>query len=204
MTLTLRLMSLADVAQVASIEKQSFVVPWSPRTYAYEIGESESSHMVVLAGPAALPPNPSALMRLLRAVGYTGGGATSTVLAYGGLWNLVDEAHISTIASHPAFRRRGYGEAVLAGMMRRALVLNVDFVALEVRVTNLGAQTLYRKYGFEVHGVKPKYYLDNHEDAFDMRVFLNDASRRRVEQLYRDIRARLGFVDTFTESLHNL
>lgn len=203
MTLNLRLMSLEDVPQVAIIEKLSFVVPWSSRTYAYEINESESSHMVVLSGPAPGAASPSAFLRLLRAIGYVS-HTRSSVLAYGGLWNLVDEAHISTIASHPDHRRKGYGEAVLAGMMRRALVLNVDFIALEVRVTNDGAQALYRKYGFEVNGIKPRYYLDNHEDAYDMRVYMNDAVRRHIELHYRDIRARLGFVDTFTESLHNL
>lgn len=203
MTLKLRLMSLDDVAQVAGIEKRSFVVPWSPRTYAYEINESQSSHMVVLSGPPTEQRRGLAFGRLLRAI-RRGAPDRSTVLAYGGLWNLVDEAHISTIASHPEYRRRGYGEAVLAGMMRRALVIGVSFVALEVRVTNLGAQALYRKYGFEVHGIKPKYYLDNHEDAYDMRVELTDAARHHIETLYRNIRTQLGFVDTFTDATHNL
>lgn len=201
-SLCLRLMRLDDIAQVANLEKRVFTVPWSPRTYAYEVTESESSHMVVLAGAMPAPPPQSGFLRLLRALGYSE-NARSTVLAYGGLWNLVDEAHISTIASHPDYRGRGYGEAALAGMMRRSIVLGAGYVALEVRVSNLGAQALYRKYGFEVHKVKPKYYLDDLEDAFDMRVQLSDSRRRDVEQRYRAIRARLGFEDSFSEANHN-
>lgn len=201
-SLCLRLMTLDDVSQVAAIEKRAFTVPWSPRTYAFEVTESESSHMVVLAGraPAAVPP--SGLQRLLRGLGYQNGAAL--VLSYGGLWNLNDEAHISTIASHPDYRGHGFGEAALAGMMRRAIVIGAAYVALEVRVTNTGAQALYRKYGFETHGIKHKYYLDNQEDAYDMRVFLNDPQRATIEQLFIAIRDRLGFIDTYSEAAHNL
>lgn len=201
--LCLRMMTLDDVAQVAALEKRVFTVPWSPRTYAYEVTESESSHMVVLAGAAPSPAPQSGLLRLLRALGYAN-NAPSTVLAYGGLWNLMDEAHISTIASHPDYRGQGYGEAALAGMMRRATVIGSSYVALEVRVTNLAAQALYRKYGFDVHGVKHKYYLDNNEDAYDMRVHLSDSQRASIQRQYELIRARLGFADTYSESDHNL
>lgn len=201
--LCLRLMTLDDITQIASLEKQVFTVPWSPRTYAYEVTESDSSHMVVLAGVAPASRPPSALMRLLNALGFSK-NVDSLVLAYGGLWNLIDEAHISTIASHPAYRGKGYGEAALAGMMRRAIVIDASYVALEVRVSNTGAQALYRKYGFDVHGVKHRYYLDNNEDAYDMRVHLGDEERRAVEQLYKSIRSRLGFSDSYTEATHNL
>lgn len=202
MTLQLRLMALDDVPQVVDIEKRSFGTPWSPRTYAYEIAESRSSHMVVLSGPETANPQAFRLSRMLRALGYSTG--ESVVLAYGGLWNLGDEGHISTIASHPDHRRAGYGEAALAGMMMRAIVLDMSYVALEVRVSNTGAQALYRKYGFDVYGIKSKYYLDNGEDAYDMRVDLVPAARDRVKSLYDAVKSQLGFADTFTNARHNL
>lgn len=201
--LCLRLMTLEDISQVASLEKRVFTVPWSPRTYAYEVTESDSSHMVVLASAPPVSHRASGLMRLLNALGYSN-EPELMVLSYGGLWNLIDEAHISTIASHPEYRGKGYGEAALAGMMRRAIVIGASYVALEVRVSNIGAQALYRKYGFDVHGTKHRYYLDNNEDAYDMRLHLGDQQRRAIEQHYRTIQSRLGFSDAYTEATHNL
>ena len=39
---------------------------------------------------------------------------------------------------------------------------------LEVRASNLAAQDLYRKFGFEESGVRRRYYRDNDEDAILM------------------------------------
>lgn len=203
MTLQLRLMSLDDLQQVSDIEKQAFVTPWSPRTYAYEISESGSSHMVVLSGPSTEADQPSRLRRLMSAIGSSR-AQPSTVLAYGGLWNLSDEGHISTIASHPDYRRSGYGEAALAGMMMRAIVLGTSYVALEVRVSNVNAQMLYTKYGFTVYSIKPRYYLDNMEDAYDMRAELTPAIRADTRLRFKAIQDRLGFTDSYTTAMHNL
>lgn len=42
---------------------------------------------------------------------------------YGGMWYIAGEAHISTIAVHPKGRGHGWGEILLAGMVRRGIVL---------------------------------------------------------------------------------
>lgn len=189
-----------DIAQVIAIEKRSFSTPWSPRTYAYEISESENSHMVVLSSIRVDRPRvTTGMLRLLRALGYPSDLRTS-ILAYGGLWQLVEEAHISTIATHPEQRRKRYGEVVLAAMMMRSVILDASYMALEVRVSNAAAQALYRKYGFEVHGTKFRYYLDDLEDAYDMRINLTDSNRQRIQAAFQTLMQDMSILDSYTQA----
>lgn len=67
----------------------------------------------------------------------------AVVVGYGGLWSIVDEAHVSTIATHPQFRGHGWGEVLLAGMIKRALTLGAAYI-LEVRVSNVVTQICTR------------------------------------------------------------
>ena len=90
------------------------------------------------------------------------------MLGYAGLWLLIDEAHISTIAVAPEWRGRGLGELLLASLLERAISIGADVATLEVRASNLVAQNLYRKYRFTVVGVRKGYYTDNFEDALVM------------------------------------
>jgi len=71
----------------------------------------------------------------------------ASIIGFAGLWLMVDEAHITTIAMHPDFRRRGLGEFLLVSMIDIAYDINARWVTLEVRVSNYNAQNLYRKYG---------------------------------------------------------
>jgi [ribosomal protein S18]-alanine N-acetyltransferase len=198
MTFVLRYMEYLDVTQVVAIDKQAFSLPWPARSYAFEIGESTHSYMVVLDSPQ----DTNGWRKLVQTLG--GGDLMQPrrqILAYGGLWNVMEEAHISTIATHPDWRRNGFGELVLAGMIRRAIRLSAEYIVLEVRVSNESAQRLYRKYEFEVFGVKRDYYSDDHEDAYDMRLQLDDpAMIERFEQRFVQLQQRLDFVDRYTET----
>jgi ribosomal-protein-alanine N-acetyltransferase len=84
------------------------------------------------------------------------------------MWLIVDEAHIATLATHPGFRRQGIGERLLLTALAAAREEGARRAFLEVRAGNLGAQALYKKYGFSVDGVRPRYYKDNNEDAILM------------------------------------
>lgn len=196
--LHLRPMRLSDITQVTSIERRSFSSPWTARTYAYEIAESSYSYMMVLTIPDAIPRN-DMISRMMRLLGYSA-SPSETVVAYGGLWHLYDEAHISTIASNPDYRRKGYGELALVGMIQRAVTLQAAYVALEVRVSNLGAQALYAKHGFQIAGIKPRYYSDNGENAYDMRLPLTDGNCHRASQTYQVLCDEMGVEDTYTET----
>jgi ribosomal-protein-alanine N-acetyltransferase len=195
MSLTLRYMSLQDVPQVAVIDRLAFDLPWSERSYAYEVTESTYSYMVVLEAVVE-QASPQGWRRWLSPL--NGRTHTRRIVGYGGLWNIMSEAHISTIATHPDFRGRGWGEILLAGMVRRSIALNTGYVALEVRVTNSRAQNLYRKYEFEVFNVKPKYYRNNNEDAYDMRLSLTSEAKARFNERFAALKAKHGFTDLYT------
>jgi [ribosomal protein S18]-alanine N-acetyltransferase len=197
MTLVLRYMTVNDVPQVVNIDRWSFSTPWSARTYTYEINESEYSHMVVLENVQSTHP-PRGLRWLIHSL-TTPAVPSNRLVAYGGLWRVMEEAHISTIASHPDMRGKGYGEIVLAGMIRRALTLQAGYVVLEVRVTNQRAQNLYVKYGFTMHTTKQRYYRDNGEDAYEMRLALTNEYRQTFEERYAALQSRTGFTDEYTD-----
>lgn len=168
-------MTPQDVASVMDIEMEAFSAPWSARAYDYELHYNEMAHYYVvrptqeLVAPTAVERQ-SLLKRLLgceKSVSTMEAPAYPLV-GYGGFWLMVDEAHISTIATHVDWRRRGIGELLLVAMIDGAVQVGARWVTLEVRVSNNTAQTLYRKYGFDVTGMRKRYYSDNNEDALIM------------------------------------
>jgi [ribosomal protein S18]-alanine N-acetyltransferase len=86
------------------------------------------------------------------------------ILAYGCVWAIVDEAHITILAVHPDYRHQGFGQLVLWGLLRSAVDRELARATLEVRVDNAAAIQLYEKFGFKVAGRRKKYY-DNADDA---------------------------------------
>ena len=90
---------------------------------------------------------------------------TDIVCGYSGYWLIGDEAHITTLATHPDYRRMGIGELLLINNIQSAIKVDAKCMTLEVRVSNDPAQKLYYKYGFKSMGLRRKYYQDNSEDA---------------------------------------
>ena len=205
MPLTLRYMQLPDIKQVAAIDESSFQPPWARDSYIFEIKESRVSHMVVLDRQMEQPPQMenrqngwlANLSDKLRGKAQAPNGR-GAIVGYGGLWKIEGEAHVSTIATHPKHRGNGYGEILLAGMFGKALRLNAEFIVLEVRVSNAVAQSLYQKYGFSRCGRRRNYYRNDKEDAWDMRVTLNQETRRRFSQLYDELLDEHEFRDTYS------
>ena len=103
-----------------------------------------------------------------RSVATLAAPQQASIIGFAGLWLMVDEAHITTIAVHPDFRGRGLGELELASLIDIAAQIGAKWVTLEVRVSNYVAQNLYRKYGFREAGMRHRYYSDNQEDALIM------------------------------------
>ncbi len=149
-------MELRDLAAVDELEQRCFPAPWSKDTYRHELVHNQLSHYFVLRPTGeraeALPP----------------------ILAYGGYWLMGSEAHIVTIATHPRFRRLGLGDRLLIYMISMAQKAGASLITLEVRVSNLAAQELYRKFGFDIVGRRIRYYRDNNEDAILMTILLED------------------------------
>ena len=93
---------------------------------------------------------------------------TGEVIGYAGAWMIFEEGHITNIAIRQDCRGQGVGEALTQALVQYAANLGVQYITLEVRRSNLIAQNMYRKLGFEKLGVRKCYYPDNQEDAFLM------------------------------------
>jgi len=133
-------MTLEDVPAVHEIDILSFSLPWAERSFRFEISENPVSRGWVAESD----------------------GRIAAMLV---LWRIIDEAHIATIATHPDFRRQGIGERLMIEALLAAREEGARHAFLEVRAGNLAAQTLYKKYGFILVGIRPRYYKDNNEDA---------------------------------------
>ena len=90
------------------------------------------------------------------------------LIAYCGCWQILEEAHITNIAVSPEYRRNHIGEALLKTIIDDCYKNMVKFITLEVRVGNIAAIELYKKYGFKSLGTRKGYYQDNNEDALIM------------------------------------
>ncbi|MEW6566763.1 MAG: ribosomal protein S18-alanine N-acetyltransferase [Chloroflexota bacterium] len=143
----IRPMTLDDLPDVLQIDRLSFPLPWPERSYRFELTENPSSTLLVAT-------------RLED--------GQTRIAGYIGFWLIIDEAHISTLAVHPRFRRLGIGSDLLDAALDRAARQGADVVTLEVRVSNQAAVNLYHRFGFKVVGRREKYYRDNDEDALLM------------------------------------
>ena len=153
-------MGFDDLPAVQAIEAASFTSPWPAHAYQSELETNRMAHYLV----ARLGD---------RLVGY------------GGMWLMVDEAHITTFAVHPAVRRQRIGERLLLAFMDLAIERGAHEATLEVRLSNLPARRLYEKYGFRPVGLRPRYYTDDNEDALIMTTepLAEPQMRERLERL---------------------
>jgi ribosomal-protein-alanine N-acetyltransferase len=136
-------MTLDDLRAVHAIERASFSVPWPDEAYRNELLTNRlASYVVARAG--------------------------EIVVGFAGLWVMVDEAHVTTFAVDPGWRRRGVGEQLLLALLDIAVARRAREATLEVRLSNVPARRLYEKYGFRPVGIRPRYYSDNGEDALIM------------------------------------
>ena len=141
--LSISVMTDADVRDVLRIEQQSFTTTWPGNAFYQEIHDNKLAHYFV---------------------GRVGG----TIVAYGGIWVILEDSHITTIAVDPLHRGRRYGEVMLMRLLDEALARGASWMTLEVRESNDVAQGLYRKYGFTTVSTRRGYYSDNNESALVM------------------------------------
>jgi ribosomal-protein-alanine N-acetyltransferase len=147
------------------IERVSFPSPWSARAYRYELLGNDLSYYFVARQRWTEEPELGLLARVRRSLGVE---MHPPILGHSGFWLMLGEAHISTIAVQPNWRRRGIAELLLVVMLDRATELGAEKATLEVRVSNVTAQNLYYKYGFQQVGLRRHYYRDRDEDALSM------------------------------------
>jgi len=168
----LRPMTAADIAQIMDIERESFPSMWPQTAYRRELQNKLARYIVLAETADEAPPAPGQgherLWGAIRKIVAGGDGAPAAdgrVLGFIGVWLMVGEAHIVTVAVRDAYRRTGIGERLLIAILDLAMDAGQDEATLEVRASNQSAQRLYLKYAFVRAGVRARYYTDNHEDA---------------------------------------
>ncbi len=213
-------MTQDDVEEVSQVERLCFTNPWPISAYRRELKNPEQNFYLVLRDdPAAsydepeesdisngefgsIGPRPVSRRTrrfTLWPIGRRHASATPPpIIGFAGMWNLYDEAHITTIGVIPELRGRGLGEVLFIALVDEAIRRRVNWVTLEVRVSNVEAQALYAKYGFNVQGRRTRYYSDNNEDAFIMwSQSLKDTEYlRQIEDRRRRLAHRMSFDQT--------
>lgn len=187
-----------DVPRVVEIERLAYTTPWPPSAYRREIQENRMARYIVVRdillkpGPATTQEEhkrPFPLFLLTRAQAPISPDIAN-IIAFSGLWHMINEAHVTTIATHPDYRGRGIGELMLSTLIGVAYSAQARYVTLEVRVSNTVAQSLYRKYGFSQTHIRRRYYSDNHEDAYVMST--QDITREAYRMRFAELCARLA------------
>lgn len=89
------------------------------------------------------------------------------IIGYGGMWIIVDEAHITNVCVRPEFRGNGYAKQLMRSLAQKSHLYGAEAMTLEVRVSNRAALKLYKHCGFSIQGLRKKYY-SNKEDAYIM------------------------------------
>ncbi len=139
----IRRMTPEDLDAVMAIEEASFARPWTRADYEGELTRNRAARYLVAE---------------------EGGQA----VAFAGAWIILDESHITNIAVREDARERGIGKKLTADLLQVLSNLGACYATLEVRVSNLRAQNLYKSLGFISVGKRKRYYEDNNEDAFLM------------------------------------
>lgn len=207
MKLVVERMELEDVGQVLEVDRESYTLPWPASAYRREILHNRNARYLVLrclsdseldsargAEEEQKPRLPFPFLRWTRGGDGHHVGRPGQIIGYAGMWLMIDEAHITTIAVRESWRGRGLGELLLASMIQSAHEMGAERLTLEVRVSNESAQNLYRKYGFQEGGLRRRYYSDNNEDAYIMTTnsIANNQYRAQFDSLVDVLRARLA------------
>jgi ribosomal-protein-alanine N-acetyltransferase len=145
---TIRPMTVEDLEQVVEIDQLSFSLPWPAHSFRYELLENDVSRQWVVEMQST--------------------NGDPKVIGLIVVWLIMDEAHIATIAVHPEYRGRGIGRQIILVALRECAAQGALSATLEVRERNAIAIDMYRKLGFEVVGLRKRYYQDTNEAAILM------------------------------------
>ena len=142
----IEMMNKSHIDGIMEIENESFAIPWSRSSIEKELKNNFAIYAVAIEN--------------------------NKVLGYGGMWDVVNEGHITNIAVHKDYRRKGIGQAIIEKLVEIAEEKEMIGLTLEVRKSNTPALELYKKNGFKLEGIRPEYYEDNKEDAYIMWKYL--------------------------------
>ncbi|MTK13807.1 MAG: ribosomal-protein-alanine N-acetyltransferase [Clostridiaceae bacterium] len=136
-------LKLEHIDSVLAIDTLCFPTPWSRESFQKEIENNKFARYIIAK-------------------------KGEVVIGYAGMWLILDEGHITNIAVHPEYRGIGAGKLLLEALIEICKIESINSITLEVRKSNIVAQSLYKKYGFIEEGIRKEYYGDNREDAIIM------------------------------------
>ena len=153
-------MVYSDIPAVLAIESRSFTSSWPQNAFLNELNDNKLAHYFV-------------------------GRIDNRLVAYGGIWVILEDSHVTTIAVEPEQRGTKLGERMLIHLLEEANARGASWITLEVRESNDVAQRLYRKYGFTTVSTRRGYYSDNNENALVMWAgnLKGELYRNRLEAL---------------------
>lgn len=155
------------VRAVVAIEEQIFPRPWSASLYLSELAQPETRAYFVATAEGGI-------------VGYAG----SMIVA--------GEGHITQIGVAEPWQHRGVGTRLLHRLASESRARGAKALTLEVRMSNTGAQSLYRAFGFAPAGIRKNYYAEVNEDGLVMWAHDVDTTAygERIDELLRVAEAR--------------
>lgn len=174
-------LTLADLDAIMALERVCFKKdPWTRRMYISDLTENELATYLVLRLPT-------------REAAADASAADGPILAYGGFWLLVDEAHIATIATRPEWRGCGLALYLMLALLDAAAARGARTSTLEVRASNWPARRLYEKLGYAVMGRRRRYYRDG-EDGVIMTTpaLTTPAMQERLAAARQDAMTKLA------------
>ena len=164
MTADLRIEKLKrrDLRHVLPIENAVFPEPWSVAVFNSELA-------------------------LRRGRRYRAAWNGDQMAGYIGFMMVDEEAHITTIATAPAYQRAGVATALILDGIHALRGTGTKHLSLEVAAGNEPAKALYRRFGFAPVGVRRNYYPRTGEDALVMWVYDIDSEEyeKRLNELAR-------------------
>ena len=178
----IRPLEARDIPVVAGIDRMVFKEPWPESAYIQELYFNPNAHYSVLQ---LMEPAAKRWCLGRRAA------QAACIIGFIGVRVETGRGHISTLAVRPEWRQRGLGELLLIVAIKQAVKDKSANIGLEVRVSNVIAQNLYIKYGFETISRLHQYYRDR-EDALLMRTGpLDFGYQWYVEARYNTLIAQL-------------
>lgn len=150
-------MTAEDIDAVLLVENLCYPNPWAREIFERELRADWSNLLVI--EPEDRP------------------GATCAHVCY---WVVHDELHILNVSVHPDSRRQGLARRMLARALEVCTEQRLQYVTLEVRVSNDAAISLYESLGFREIGRRKNYYSDNREDALVLALVLGDESEQEA------------------------
>ena len=144
MKIDYKLMDSSHIKGVYELSKICFSIPWSLDSISNEV------------------ENPLAKYVIAQDL------STDQIIGYAGVWIVAGEGDITNIAVNPSYRKQGIASNILKKLFEVCKENNCSDITLEVRVSNIPAQNLYKKFNFKEEGIRKKYYSDNGEDAMIM------------------------------------